>query len=296
MPATLFDSTLQRLRAAYADAQERRAVAVYLLEEALGLRGGRLYTCEDSELSNTDRQLWQQIVERVERGEPIQHVLGYAYFMGRRFEVSPAVLIPRPETANLVTAALGLAERLRQESGRPRVKVVDAGSGSGCIAVSMALADGDADVVGVDVSAEALAVARRNAASLGAAVSFRHGDMLQWLDESVAMDESLLTPPDATGLWVANPPYIHPREAADMEERVLAHEPHRALFAPAGDPVVFYRAVAAGARRCGAGAVACEINPLFISETAAVFQENEYGAISVNADCYGKKRVLLAEK
>lgn len=226
-------------------------------------------------------------LERLKTGEPVQYVLGFSEFMGRRFRVSPAVLIPRPETEQLVMEAV---QTLR---GLPRgARVLDLCTGSGCIAWSLALEVPGTSVVGVDISRQALEVARSQDFPLppGAqAPVFIQADILDTAQPF----------PFGPFDWVlSNPPYIMEAEKAQMRRNVLDFEPSAALFVPDTDPLVFYRAVAAWCGRLlvpgGRGLV--EINESLGMDTAEVFASAGFGDVRQMKDFFDKDRFVSFRK
>ena len=216
--------------------------------------------------------------------EPVQYVLGAAHFAGMTLEVTPATLIPRPETEELVQ----LIER--EQAGRSGRRVLDVGTGSGCLALALARALPKAEVLAVDISAEALAVARRNAAAWAPAVAFQQVDILQEFPAGLA--------PGSLDVLVSNPPYVRESERADMRENVLAWEPATALFVPDNDPLIFYRRLAEiGAQLLAAdGVVYLEINEALGPETAALFIAQGFADVRVVADMFGKPRMVRAAR
>ena len=216
--------------------------------------------------------------------EPVQYVLGTAHFAGMALEVTPATLIPRPETEELVQ----LIER--EQAGRPGRRVLDVGTGSGCLALALARALAGSEVLAVDVSAEALAVARRNAAAWAPAVAFQQVDILQAMPAGLA--------PGMLDVLVSNPPYVRESERAAMRENVLAWEPATALFVPDHDPLIFYRRLAEiGAQLLAADGVAyLEINEALGSETAALFTSQGFADVRVVADMFGRPRMVRAAR
>ena len=226
-------------------------------------------------------------LERLKTGEPVQYVLGFSEFMGRRFRVSPAVLIPRPETEQLVMEAV---QTLR---GLPRgARVLDLCTGSGCIAWSLALEVPGTSVVGLDISRQALEVARSQDFPLppGAqAPVFIQADILDTAQPF----------PFGPFDWVlSNPPYIMEAEKAQMRRNVLDFEPSAALFVPDTDPLVFYRAVAAWCGRLlvpgGRGLV--EINESLGVDTAEVFASAGFGDVRQMKDFFDKDRFVSFRK
>ena len=271
-------STLWRRLVPRYDEREARAIVRVVLDDAFGLRPVDLYAGKVRQFSADERQRLARILERLEAGEPVQYALGTARFAGRAFEVTPAVLIPRPETEELVAwvAADGLV---------PGSRLLDGGTGSGCIAITLALDVPGTEVMAWDVSPEALAVARRNAARLGAAVNFVQAD--------------LLSPPVATrgfDVVVSNPPYVREAERDAMAAHVVDREPALALFVPDDDALRFYHALARLGRQClrPQGRVYVELNEALGEETADVFRRAGYTAVELRRDQFGRTRMLRA--
>lgn len=227
-----------------------------------------------------DEPVLLAIQQRLLKGEPVQYVVGMADFGDHQFLVSPAVLIPRPET-------LWLCRAVSEGIGIMPEAVLDIGTGSGCIAITIALSRPTAMVTGWDISNEALDLARRNALRLEAKVDFEHQDML--------------CPPDDHNTWnaiVSNPPYICLQEQAAMEPNVLEHEPHLALFVPDDDPLLYYRSIAHYAIQAltADGALYLEINPLFASQLGDLLLDTGFKEVKIYQDDYGKDRYIIAWK
>ncbi len=284
----------QRLSSSY-DEREAKAVARYLLDVGYGLTmtdiiGGAVETLDESRLNEQLR--------RLQAGEPVQYVLGRTFFCGHEFRVRPGVLIPRPETEELVGVACDRVARYGEGSGRA-VRILDIGTGSGCIAISLALAIPDAHVEAWDVSDEALAIARENASHLGAKVTFKKEDILR---KQIAPSFGKATGRraqlgngglgEAFTLIISNPPYICEKERKDMEQRVLDHEPSLALFVPDDDPLLFYRAIAEYATRAltPKGLLLFEINPLYKDAMEEMLLSLHFHDIVFHEDQFGKIR------
>jgi release factor glutamine methyltransferase len=221
--------------------ESARLDAELLLAKALDAARIDLYTQYQKMVEPTERARFRAFVERRARREPVAYITGRREFYGLSFEVTPAVLIPRPETEHLVEAALDEAKRLGARE-KP-IRVLDLCTGSGNVAVAIAANAASAVVSATDASEAALEVARRNAERLGAAgrVSFHRGDLL----------DALPCGDPAYDIIVANPPYIPPAARESLMEDVRLHEPAEALFdtrSPSGDGLGFYRAMAAGVR------------------------------------------------
>ena len=228
-------------------------------------------------------------LSRLLRCEPLQYVLGEAWFLGRRFKVTPAVLIPRPETEEMVDMALRKAGNLSRDAGRP-LRVLDLCTGSGCIAWSMALGLPQSEVTGLDISPEALSVAS----------SQFDGDNRPRFVLSDVLDPDCMKDGGRFDIFLSNPPYVRESEKALMSRNVLDWEPGLALFVPDGDPLRFYRAEATLAARLlspgGFGLV--EINEAYGQEVAGLFRDAGFRDPEVLKDLSGRDRFVLfsAEK
>lgn len=264
------------------DAGEAKALARMLYEVRYGLGLSDLLMGRDEGVPQDELE---QLAVRLERQEPIQYVLGQADFCGRTFKVSPAVLIPRPETEELCQ---WVVEEVREQwrAAGEGLSVLDIGTGSGCIAVTLAAELAEARVRAWDISEEALQVARGNAMTNGVSVSFEHHDALH----------ATTTAQPTTDLIVSNPPYICNRERTAMEANVLEHEPHTALFVPDDDPLLFYRAIALYGREAlkPGGRLYFEINPVYRAPLDEMLRRMSYHDIATRADQYGKQRMIRA--
>ena len=288
-------------------AGEARAIVRMVMEERFGLSQTDLLLGKDTTLSSRDRAEFEKIAERLLTGEPVQHVLGYAYFCGHRFRVTPDVLIPRPETEELTRWAIDELNTLNPQPSslnRPLqgTTLLDLCTGSGCIAISLALAFPQAHVVGVDISDAALSIARDNAAALGAHnVTFIECDVLADPSQPSplggpqgAFYPSTLNHQPST--IISNPPYVRDCEALEMSPTVLDHEPSLALFVPDYDPLRFYRAIAAiGRRSLLPGApVLVEVNTALAGATRQLFIDAGYHDVEVRDDQFSRPRMIKA--
>lgn len=230
-------------------------------------------------LSESVRKQIDQIVNRIDQNEPIQYILGKSNFCGMPFTVSPSVLIPRPETEELV-------ELITRKHRDTNARIVDIGTGSGCIAISLAKNMPGTDVCGWDISENALRIARQNAHDLNVAVSFQQTDILHFTPE----------PKQKFDIIVSNPPYVCRNEQKEMEANVLDYEPHLALFVPDDDPLLFYRTIARIGQQLltSGGFLYFEINRQFGQETEALLQENGYENIEIIKDISGNDRMVSA--
>lgn len=274
-----YEDLWRRLTPVY-DVGEAKAIVRYVLDVRFGMSATDVYCGKVTQLAADECIRLEEIMRRLAAAEPVQYVLGRADFCGRSFRVAPGVLIPRPETEELCDWVAADAS-----GGGERQSVLDIGTGSGCIAITLSLNIPDAAVTAWDVSEAALAIARRNAAELGASV-----DMLV---------QDALRPPRDERKWdviVSNPPYICRRESAAMERNVLEYEPPTALFVPDDDPLLFYRAIAGYAREAlrHDGALYFEINPLYSADMLAMLREVGFGRVETRRDCFGKERMMRA--
>ncbi len=273
-----------RLESLY-PAPEARNILLLLCSARLGTSRYTYLTEPGYEISAESMKELSEDTDRLASGEPIQYVLGYEEFCGRRFNVSPDVLIPRPETEMLCAEAI----KISKGNSAP-VRVLDLCTGSGCIAWTMALDIPGSVVYGVDISPAALAIA-----------SAQHPiPVPEPVEGPVFLQADILQdPPHFPGgkfnLILANPPYIKESQKADMRPNVLNFEPALALFAPDEDPLVFYRAVARWSRALlapgGTGIV--EINELLGPETRVIFLESGFVNVRILRDFSEKNRFVV---
>ena len=273
---------------------EARGLVLMLCRELLGVTN---YTHIVEPLTAVPDGMLPELSDALERlcaGEPVQYVLGFAEFCDRRFAVGPGVLIPRPETEQLVAEAV---RTLREMDLEHPPRVLDLCTGSGCIAWSIALEIHDAEVVGLDLSEQALSYARNqfypssanphssSADLIGGSPTFLQADVL---DTEQAFEGG---PFD---LIVSNPPYVMERERAQMRPNVLEHEPALALFVPDADPLLFYRAIAAWSQRflVSGGYGITEINESLGPQTVSVFRLAGFRA-DLLPDLFGRDRFVL---
>ncbi|MGI4761982.1 MAG: peptide chain release factor N(5)-glutamine methyltransferase [Janthinobacterium lividum] len=275
-------ASLATALAAIYPAPEAQAVAVLVTEDLLNLSPLQRRLQAAAPVPAAVLAQLPAVLARLLAHEPVQYVLGTAHFAGLELEVTPATLIPRPETEELVQLVA------RAHAGRPGLRLLDVGTGSGCLAIALALELAGSHVLAVDISAEALAVARRNAARYAPAVQFEQVDILQQEPAGVA--------PASLDILVSNPPYVRESERALMRENVLAWEPATALFVPDEDPLLFYRRLGALGRRLlrPGGALYFEINEAFSEETQALLRGQGYEAVQGVADMFDRPRMVRA--
>lgn len=273
-----FLSFAKKLSAIY-DESEANAITNYVTSELLMIRFKQLDII-DKNLESADVSYFDAILARLLTHEPVQYVLGFAWFYGMKFEVNRHVLIPRPETEELVELVI---DHCRQHQ-IIQPKIIDLGTGSGCIPVSLKKNIPGATVYAIDIMEPALEIAKHNARINKTDVTFFKEDMLdpQQLQQYAPFD-----------LIISNPPYIAEEEVPLMENHVTRYEPQVALFAP-GDPLKFYTAIhrIGKEHRNENGTIWLEINPLLAEETAAIFQPDL--PTNLLTDMSGKKRFVKA--
>lgn len=257
------------------DEGEAKAVARMVLSVRFGLSMADILCERTEQLSANQQQELALIQQRLLAYEPVQYVLGETDFGGRTFQVTPDVLIPRPETYELCQWIIASDEQEQMQ------EILDIGTGSGCIACTLAAELPDAQVTAWDLSEGALRVAEGNAHRLDLPVTFKKTDALH--------------PPKDQGRWdliVSNPPYICEHEKAQMERNVLAYEPAQALFVSDHTPLLFYVAIARYARQAlkPGGMLFFEINPLYANEMQQMLHEEGFTHTELRNDQFGKQR------
>ena len=248
--------------------------------EMLGQTTIDYYLGKDIILSSKEMQKLNGILARLLNFEPIQYIQGTARFLARSYHVAPGVLIPRPETEELVEVML------REISSDARI--LDIGTGSGCIAISLSKAFPNAKVTAWDVSEDALCIARRNNDDLQASVCFVKQDVLAWRGDGGQCYDVI----------VSNPPYITESEKQEMERNVLDWEPFSALFVPNNDPLLFYRRIGELGRMMlvDGGRLYFEINRAYGEATAMMLCGQGYTGIRILKDISGNDRFVIAER
>lgn len=289
------------------DAGEAQAIVRTVLDVKYGMTLTDIICGKVNEISADEERKLEEIIIRLQKGEPVQYVLGEADFAGRTFHVEPGVLIPRPETAELCQwieeGIAGKSTDSPKDSSEDSSKdspevspqatddaklILDICTGSGCIAITLGLNIPNSEVTGWDISEDALRIAQGNVEMMEAGnVRIEHQDAL-----------ALPKAAEAADLIVSNPPYICEKEKADMEKNVLEHEPSLALFVPDEDPLKFYRAIAeyASSALKSGGALYFEINPIYEKETREMLLKLDFKDIETKEDAFGKKRMMRAIK
>lgn len=262
--------------------REAHTIANWVIEHITSLKRIDRIVQKDKSLNDREAALLKDMTAQLLAHRPMQYVLGEAWFAGMPFFVNESVLIPRPETEELI-------EWIVVENNRnPIRQILDIGTGSGCIPITLKKKLPDASVMSIDISAGALGVAKINAGSLGAHIDLREMDFLQ--------EESWSALP-VVDCIVSNPPYIRLSEKSNMAENVLAYEPALALFVPDNDALLFYKKIAAFAKKhlVAKGHIFMEINEALAPEVIALFQQHGYQT-TLRKDLQGKDRMVKAEK
>ena len=252
-----------------------------LFEAFLGWDKVRLLTSKEETIDQSDLLRFHWALEDLKQSRPIQHIIGHTDFCGCRIEVNPDVLIPRPETEEIVNWTISQPSTLNSQ-----FSILDLCTGSGCIAIALKKAFPQAEVTAVDISDKALSVARQNARDNDADIRFLQADVLTPQFSILNAQFSII---------ISNPPYVVERERTGMQRNVLDYDPALALFVPDDDPLRFYHAIADIARRQLAkeGMLVVEINEALADETCTVLSHRGL-CPTVHTDFRGKPRWIAA--
>lgn len=273
---TLFSQLVEAINVY--DAREAESIVYWFLEEEYNLKRTDI-------LSNKEVTAdWGKIdtfINRINTHEPLQYILGKTWFYGLPFHVRPGVLIPRPETEELVDRVI------KDHKGQSGLQIVDIGTGSGCIAISLAANIPDSKVSAMDISADALEIAAENAVLNNVQVNFIQHDIDQVWEGEEKFD-----------IIVSNPPYVELSERTEMRENVLQYEPELALYAPENDPLFFYRKILEFAAKYlkTNGKIYFEINERFGHETKVLMEEFRFVQVEVLKDLNLKDRMVVGRK
>ncbi len=256
-------------------ASEAASIAFLFIEQYFGVSQAQVLA--NKEIAKFDEQVFGKMLNRVEKGEPIQYVLGKSWFYGREFQVNASTLIPRPETEELVHLIV------KREGLDFAGKILDVGTGSGCIAISLGLELPEAKVFAVDVSDEALEIAKANSDLHHVNIQFSIIDFLEEAPKNEPFQ-----------VLVSNPPYIPRENLAQLQENVSKHEPHLALFV--ADPLIFYKRIAelAPDLMTAGGRIYVEIHDDFGEAVKQCFLENALTKVELHQDINGKDRMVSA--
>lgn len=274
-----------RLTDQYGDS-ESSSLAAMAIADVCDLGHGRLFERKTDLLTLEQEQLLLKVLEGLNAGVPIQYLLGVADFYGLKFKVAPGVLIPRPETEELVDWILKDIKQY-QFTASP-VRILDIGTGSGCIPITLKAKLPNTEVISVDISDEALAIAAKNVLFHDVDIKLIQGDIIGGLS---GFDKA------SVDIIVSNPPYITSDEKAGMQANVLENEPALALFVPDEDPLIFYRKILQFAQEflVPTGCVYFEINSLMGQQMLRLLEENNfYGELK--KDISGNDRMIKALK
>lgn len=277
--ATFF--LLNKLRSLYNESESSQ-ITDWVMESLTGSKKAERMVYKNEALTDEEGTRLQNITERLLNHESIQYVLNESWFCGLKLYVDKNVLIPRPETEELVEWVISNCKFPVDE-----LKILDIGTGSGCIAIALKRRLRKAAVWACDISAAAIEVAAKNAAGIGTEINFVQTDILQ---------------PEYWGQFglfdiiVSNPPYVPQKDKANMQKNVMDHEPHQALFVPDNDALVFYRAIAAfgNSQLTPDGKIFCEINENMGADVQKLFQEKGYST-EIKKDLQGKNRMIKVE-
>jgi release factor glutamine methyltransferase len=271
----------QNLAAIY-DAQETEAITLMVLTEILNSSKSTIKAFPENELTLTQQEEVNNMLTQLKTGKPLQYALGYAEFYSLKFIVNPSVLIPRPETEELVQWAIESVGSERLAVG----SVLDIGTGSGCIAISLKKNLPNVAVSAIDISVYALQIAKENAKLNEVEVDFIQDDILN----SKLKTQNLQ-------LIISNPPYVTLEDKTRMHTNVTDFEPHTALFVPENDPLLFYKAIADFAvdNLAANGLLFFEINESLGKETVALLESKGFREIELRQDMSGRDRMVKAK-
>ncbi|HQZ24847.1 MAG TPA: peptide chain release factor N(5)-glutamine methyltransferase [Flavobacterium sp.] len=281
---------IQALSAIY-DIGEAESFFYLILEEKQKLKRIDLALNPDLAFSNDEIQLWNSILEQLKKEIPVQYLLGKTSFYGLEFEVNSTVLIPRPETEELVEWIIQ-SQKLSFDSAQDdsgKIKILDIGTGSGCIAISLAKNLANAQIFAIDVSEKALATAQKNAEINEVNVTFISKNILEVVTLSAV--EGLEQQFDVI---VSNPPYVRELEKQEIKKNVLDNEPHLALFVDDNDALIFYRKIAKLAQKnlSPNGQLFFEINQYLGKEMVELLEKMDFKNIELRKDIFGNDRMI----
>ena len=267
------DYIISQLRGFYPE-EELRELAYWVIEETTGLTRTQILTeCKGTQIIPNI----EIILQKLRAQEPIQYIFGHTEWRGLDLLVTPATLIPRPETAELIDWILESCDKSKP------LHVLDIGTGSGCIAIALKKSAPLWQVIGIDISQDALEIAYENAKRNSVEVEWTQADILSPITNYRFPILDII---------VSNPPYICHREKANMDARVLDYEPHSALFVPDDEPLLFYRRIAA---MKSAKSLYFEINEAYGKEVCDMLKELGYTNIQLKHDIYGKPRMVFGQ-
>jgi len=298
---------IQELSPIY-DSVEAESFFYLIFEEKQKLKRIDLALNPDLNFSFEEIQFWNSILEQLKQEIPIQYLLGKTSFYGLDFEVNPAVLIPRPETEELVEWIIQSTRyevggtksevgSLKFEEVSRKITILDIGTGSGCIAISLAKNMPNVQVFAIDVSEKALATAKKNSIKNEVEVHFIKADILI-IDDLEKLLTSNFPLPTYFDIIVSNPPYVRELEKQEIKKNVLDNEPHLALFVKDSDALVFYRKIAELAQKNLAldGQLFFEINQYLGNDTFDLLERMNFKNIELRKDIYGNDRMIRSTR
>jgi len=270
--------------------QEAESITLMVLSEISVLSRARIKAFHEDDVPPEALEKLPAILDELKTGKPVQYILGNTEFYGLPFLVNPAVLIPRPETEELVEWILE-SLKLKVESKKSEVCIIDIGTGSGCIAISLKKNLPEASVTALDISADALHTAKQNAVINEVDVNFVQKDILE-----EALKSEIENLKSEISLIVSNPPYVTLIDKTQMHTNVTDFEPHTALFVPEDNPLLFYKAIADYATKhlADKGMLFFEINESFGNETVDLLKDKGFTAIELRKDMSGRDRMVKA--
>ncbi|MGG7035451.1 MAG: peptide chain release factor N(5)-glutamine methyltransferase [Flavobacterium sp.] len=265
------------------DAEEAESFFYLILENKHQLKRIDLALNPDLVFSDEEIHNWNIILEQLKQQVPVQYILGETAFYGLDFEVNSNVLIPRPETEELVQWIIDEDSRVQRTK---KIKILDIGTGSGCIAVSLAKNIPNSEVFAIDISKNALATAQKNAQKNGVEVVFFEKNILETVDLEQEFD-----------IIVSNPPYVRFLEKEEIRKNVLDYEPHLALFVNDNNPLIFYRKIAQLAQKnlSENGKLYFEINQYLGKEMVDLLENMNFKNVELRKDIYGNERMIKAD-
>jgi len=269
------------------DKREAASLAWLSISHVCKIERAEYLNLKDTEVPTDKNVSLLKILEELITGKPLQYVIGETEFYGLTFKVNPSVLIPRPETEELVEWIL--SDLRKSKISIEGLKIIDIGTGSGCIPISLKKNLPEAQLYALDISTEALGVSKQNAAFNQTMVNFIQADILNLLNEQLT-DEKF-------GIIVSNPPYVTDSEKQQMLPNVLQHEPHLALFVSDNDPLIFYKAIADFTLKHSDtnGSLYLEINENLGEETVQLLKHMGFKNIELRKDLSGKDRMIRCQ-
>jgi release factor glutamine methyltransferase len=266
------------------DEREAGNIAIRLIEHFLNIPKVKIISSYDDNIAGNLEIKISDALKELETYKPIQYVVGYTMFLENKIKVNENVLIPRPETEELVQLIIQDHKRIKQ-----KIKILDIGTGCGCIAIALKKGLPDSVVHAADISEAALSAGRENAKDNDAEIVFHHFDILNNATWPSMQEFDLI---------VSNPPYVRESEKVLMKKNVLNFEPPLSLFVPDDDPLKLYNAIAVYSENFlkNDGTIYFEINEALAAETAEIFEKRKYSCICIKTDLKGKQRFLTCKK